>query len=60
MKTDDLIELLAQDASVRLRLGRAMTLALAAGTAASALLLVATVGLRHDMLSVFETARVFF
>ncbi|HEV7247596.1 MAG TPA: DUF1109 domain-containing protein [Shinella sp.] len=60
MKTDDLIELLAQDTPVRLRLGRVMTLALAAGTVASALLLVATVGLRHDMLSVFETARVFF
>ena len=60
MKTDDLITLMAQDAPVGLRYGRALALALGAGVAVSAVLLLATVGLRHNMVSVFETARVFF
>lgn len=60
MKTDDLITLMAQDAPVGLRYGRALALALGAGVAVSAGLLLATVGLRHNMASVFETARVLF
>lgn len=60
MKTDDLITLMTQDAPVGMRYGRALAIALAAGVVVSALLLVATVGLRHNMASVFETARVLF
>ena len=60
MKTDDLITLMTQDAPVGLPYGRALALALGAGIVFSAVLLAVTVGLRHDMLSVFETARVFF
>lgn len=39
---------------------RALAIALGAGIILSALLLVATVGLRHNMASVFKTARVLF
>ena len=60
MKTDDLIALMTQDTPVGLRYGRALALAMGAGVAASAMLLVLTVGLRHNMASVFETARVLF
>lgn len=60
MKTNDLITLMTQDAPVGMRYGRALALALGAGIVFSALLLVATVGLRHNMASVFETARVLF
>lgn len=60
MKTDDLITLMTQDASVDLRYGRALALALGTGTVFSAVLLIVTIGLRHDMASVFETVRVFF
>jgi len=60
MKTDDLITLMAQDAPVGLRYGRALALALGGGIVVSAVLLVTTVGLRHNMASVFETARVLF
>ena len=60
MKTDDLINLMTQDAPVRMRYGRALAIALVAGVVLSALLLVATVGLRHNMATVFETARVLF
>lgn len=60
MKTDDLITLMAQDAPVGLHYGRALAIALGAGVVLSALLLVASVGLRHNMASVFETARVLF
>lgn len=60
MKTDDLITLMTQDAPVRLRYGRALGIALAAGVVLSVVLLVATVGLRHNMATVFETARVCF
>ncbi|MFB2552692.1 NrsF family protein [Ensifer soli] len=58
MKTDELIRMLAQDAPVRLRFGRVMMVALVAGAAVSVMLLVVTVGLRHDLVTVFETARV--
>ncbi|WP_421592792.1 NrsF family protein [Shinella sp. M27] len=60
MKTDDLIILMTHDAPVGLRYGRALALALGVGIVASAALLVVTVGLRHNMASVFETARVLF
>ncbi len=60
MKTDDLITLMTQDAPVGMRYGRALALALGAGVVVSAVLLIATVGLRHNMASVFETARVLF
>lgn len=60
MKTNDLITLMTQDAPVGMRYGRALTIALASGVVLSAVLLIATVGLRHNMASVFETARVLF
>ena len=60
MKTDELIRLLSQDAPVRMRLGRMLTLALAAGLAVSAVLLLATVGLRDDLASAIATVRVAF
>ena len=60
MKTDELITLMTQDAPVGLRYGRALALALGAGIVFSVLLLVVTIGLRHNMTSVFETARVLF
>jgi hypothetical protein len=60
VKTDDLINLLSEDAEVRMRLGRAMTLALLIGIAISVTLMVSTIGLRHDMRTAVETARVFF
>lgn len=60
MKTDELINLLSEDAPVRLRLGRMMALALLIGITISATLMVSTIGLRHNMQTVFETARVFF
>ncbi|WP_421578739.1 NrsF family protein [Shinella sp. M31] len=60
MKTDDLITLMTHDAPVGMRYGRALMIALGAGIVVSAVLLVVTVGLRHNMASVFETARVLF
>ena len=60
MKTDDLIALMTQDAPIGLRYGRALSFAIAVGFVFSAGLLVFTVGLRHNMASVFETARVLF
>lgn len=60
MKTDELISLLSVDAPVRRRLGQALAVALVAGVVISAVLLVGTVGLRHNLVSVFETARVLF
>ncbi|MCS0496803.1 NrsF family protein [Ancylobacter sp. MQZ15Z-1] len=60
MKTTDLISLMAADAPVRMRLGRALALALVAGVVVSAVVLLVSVGLRHNLVSVFETARVLF
>ncbi len=60
MKTDDLISLLAQDAPIRTRLGPLLLGALLIGVAVSAALLLAAVGIRHDMASAIETARVLF
>ncbi|QPB19860.1 DUF1109 domain-containing protein [Rhizobium sp. 007] len=60
MKTDDLISLLAQDAPIRARLGPLLLGALLIGVAVSATLLLSAVGIRHDMASAIETARVLF
>jgi hypothetical protein len=60
MKTDDLITLMTHDASVSMRYSRVLALALGASVVFSAALLVGTVGLRHNMASVFETWRVLF
>jgi hypothetical protein len=60
VKTNDLISLLAEDTPVRMRLGRVLALALAIGLVVSALILLSTVGIRQNMASVIETARVLF
>ncbi len=60
MKTDELIRLLAEDAPVRMRLGRMLVPALVFGILASAGLLLSTVGLRVDLATAIETARVAF
>lgn len=58
MKTNDLISLLAEDAPVRLRLGRRLAFALIGGVVVAAILLLSTVGMRPDLASAIETARV--
>lgn len=60
MRTDDLIRLLKEDAPVRSRLGTVLGLAVLAGVIVSALLLLLTLGLRHDLGVQIETARVAF
>lgn len=60
MKTDDLISLLAQDAPVKMRLGRMMTYALLIGIAVSGVIMLSTIGIRHDMGDAIRTARVMF
>ncbi|QFY63184.1 DUF1109 family protein (plasmid) [Rhizobium grahamii] len=60
MKTDDLISILAADAPVRSRLGPLLRGALVAGVLISAALLFSTIGIRHDMGTAIETARVLF
>lgn len=60
MKTDDLIHMLAEDAPVPMRIGRAMTLALLLGTVISIALLLATIGMRPNMGQAMQTARVMF
>jgi hypothetical protein len=60
VKTDDLISLLAQDAPIRTRLGPLLLGALLIGVAVSAALLLSAVGIRHDMASAIESARVLF
>jgi hypothetical protein len=60
VKTNDLISLLAEDAPVRLRLGRALALALSVGIVFSTALLLSTIGMRPDMGSAMEAMRVKF
>jgi hypothetical protein len=60
MKTEDLIALMAQDAGTAKRLGPAFTRWLALGAAASALLLLFTIGLRPDLAAMIATPRVAF
>lgn len=58
MKTNDLISLLAEDAPVRSKLGRSLGYALVVGIVLSATLLLVTIGIRHNMESAIQTARV--
>lgn len=60
MKTDDLINLLAKDARVRIRFGRVFLIALAIGVVISAMLLLSTLGIRRNMADMIETPRVLF
>lgn len=60
MRTDDLIRMLAEDAPVPIRLGRAMALALLIGTSVSIAVLILTIGIRQNMMQALETARVLF
>lgn len=60
MQTDDLIELLAKDAKVRVRLGHVFAVALAIGLAISSALLLSTYGIRDNMAEAIETPRVLF
>jgi hypothetical protein len=60
VKTDDLIHMLAEDAPVPMRIGRAMTLALLLGTVISIALLLGTIGMRPHMAQAMQTARVMF
>lgn len=58
MKTHDLITILAQDAPVRRPFGPLMAKSLAVGFFLSFILMIAVIGLREDLASVIETARV--
>lgn len=60
LKTNELISLLAEDATVRMRLGRALKTALVSGVVVSALILVFAIGIRHDIASMVGTVRVLF
>src|SRR5690606_31195817 len=60
MKTDDLIALMTQDTPVGMCYGRVLGIALLAGIALSATLLVVTVGLRPDMMAAAGSVRVLF
>lgn len=60
MKTDDLIDLLAQDAPIRFRLGRALAIALFFGVLLSAAILISTIGIRYDLGDAIKSARVIF
>ncbi|MFJ6324501.1 MULTISPECIES: NrsF family protein [unclassified Rhizobium] len=60
MKTDDLIHLLAQDAPVRSRIGKALTMAVIAGILISGGLFFAMIGFRADIDTAMETVRFLF
>lgn len=60
MKTDDLIHLLAQDAPVRSRIGKALTMAVIAGILISGGLFFAMIGFRADIDTAMETMRFLF
>ncbi len=60
MKTDDLINLLAQDAPVRMRIGKALTMAVVAGTLISGGIFFSIIGFRADIDSAMETVRFLF
>lgn len=60
MKTDDLINMLAKDARVRIRFGRVFLIALGIGVVISAVLLLSTIGIRRNMADMIETPRVLF
>jgi hypothetical protein len=60
VKTDDLINVLAQDAPVRWRFGHVFALATISGAAIAGLLFFALMGFRHDIASALGTARFVF
>lgn len=60
MKTDDLINLLAQDAPVRMRIGKALTIAVVAGILISGGLFFAMIGFRADIDTAMQTMRFLF
>ncbi|KAA1175416.1 DUF1109 family protein [Rhizobium tropici] len=60
MKTDDLINLLAQDAPVRARIGKALTMAVVAGILISGGIFFAMIGFRADVDSAMQTVRFLF
>jgi len=60
VKTDDLINLLAQDAPVRTRIGKALTMAVIAGILISGGLFFAAIGFRADIGTAMETVRFLF
>ncbi|MEZ2130217.1 MULTISPECIES: NrsF family protein [unclassified Sinorhizobium] len=60
MKTDDLINLLAQDAPVRSRLGRTLAFAVIIGILISGIVFFAGIGFRADIASALETVRFLF
>jgi hypothetical protein len=60
VKTDELINLLAEDAPVRIGNDRAMALALIAGAVVSTAVLVLFIGVRPDLTTAFDTPRALF
>lgn len=60
MKTDDLINLLAQDTPVRTRIGKALTMAVIAGILISGGIFFAAIGFRADIDNAVETVRFLF
>ncbi|MCM2395865.1 NrsF family protein [Rhizobium sp. S95] len=60
MKTDDLINLLAEDAPVSRSLTRGLAIALVSGALLSGLFLLATIGIRSDIAEAVQTLRVIF
>jgi hypothetical protein len=60
VETNDLIRLLAQDAPVRLRIGRALALAAAGGILVSGLVFFAGIGFRADIDAAMRTTRFLF
>lgn len=60
MKTENLIDLLAQDASMRFPLGRMLAVAMVVGALLSAAILVATIGIRPHMGEALQSIRVVF
>lgn len=60
MKTEELINLLAEDSRVRTRFGRVMAIALVAAIVIASILLLATVGIRRDIAFAIGDGRVIF
>ncbi|AYG61130.1 NrsF family protein [Rhizobium jaguaris] len=60
MKTDDLINLLAQDAPVRSRIGQALTLAVIGGILISGAIFFTAIGFRADIDNAMEAVRFLF
>jgi hypothetical protein len=60
VKTNELINLIAEDAPVGMRLDRALMLALVIGTVVSVVLFLSTVGVRQNIGEAIETTRVAF